>query len=137
MPDESADGLDRFRLTYGLEQRGPLDEMERIVIGVVYRANGYTTLDEAIELGQMAELGPGSRLLDVGTGCGWPGLYLAATTGCSVVATDVPMEGLRHAARRASVDGLESRTSVVASSAQHPPFRDGCFDAITHTDVLC
>ena len=137
MPDESADGLDRFRVTYGLEDRGVLDDMEQAVIGVVYRANGYTTLDQTVQLGRMMELGPGSRLLDIGTGCGWPALYLAASTGCSVVATDVPVEGLRHAVRRAAVDGLEARTAVLASTAQQPPFRDRSFDAITHTDVLC
>ena len=137
MPEESADGLDRFRVTYGLEDRGTLDEMERAVIGVVYRANGYTTLDQAIQLGQLTDLGSGSRLLDIGTGCGWPALYLADTTGCSVVATDVPMEGLRHAVHRARADGLESRAVVLASAAQEPPFSDGSFDAITHTDVLC
>jgi hypothetical protein len=31
------------------------------------------------------ELGPDRWLLDVGTGRGYPALYLAATTGCSVV----------------------------------------------------
>ena len=137
MTGESADGLDRFRVTYGLEDRGALDVMERAVIGVVYRANGYTTLDQVIRLGQLMDLGSGSRLLDIGTGCGWPALYLASTTGCSVVATDVPVEGLQHAARRARADGLGPRAAVLASAAQDPPFHDGSFDAITHTDVLC
>ena len=137
MAEENADGLDRFRTTYGRSDRGVLDEIEREVIGVVYRANGYTTLDQTIELGRLLELGPGSRLLDIGTGCGWPALYLAATTGCEVVASDVPLEGLRHAVGRAEKDGLTDRSSVLAASALALPFRAGSFDAVTHTDVLC
>ena len=65
-----------------------------------YGADGYTTRAEADAIGRALELGPGDLLLDVGTGCGWPGLYLAATTGCRVVATDAPIEGLHRAARR-------------------------------------
>jgi ubiquinone/menaquinone biosynthesis C-methylase UbiE len=137
MTDENPDGLDRFRLTYAVEDRAVLDEMEREVIGVVYRANGYTTLDQAVELGRRMELGPDSLLLDIGTGCGWPALYLATTTGCMVVATDVPLEGLQHAVARARVDGVDSRAGIVASAAQALPFRAGSFDAMTHTDVLC
>ena len=38
----------------------------------------------------MLGLGPGRRLLDVGGGQGWPGLYLARQTGCTVVRTPVP-----------------------------------------------
>ena len=137
MSTESADGLDRFRASYGLGERRVFDEIEQEVIGVVYRANGYTTLAEAIELARRLELGPGRRLLDIGTGCGWPALYLASTTGCDVVATDVPLEGLGHAVRRAQADGLGSRAAAVAASAQAMPFRPGSFDAISHTDVLC
>jgi cyclopropane fatty-acyl-phospholipid synthase-like methyltransferase len=137
MADENPDGLDRFRRTYGLEERTVLDEIEQEVIGVVFRANGYTTLDQAIELGRRMELGPESLLLDIGTGCGWPALYLASVTGCRVVATDVPLEGLEHAVTRARADGLGGRAGIVASAAQALPFRGGSFDAITHTDVLC
>ena len=36
------------------------------------------------------------RLLDLGAGRGWPGLYLAVRTGCQVVLSDVPLEGLRQ-----------------------------------------
>ena len=137
MAEENPDGFDRFRTTYRLEDRRVFDEIEREVIGVVYRANGYTTLDQTIELGRRLALGPGRRLLDIGTGCGWPALYLAATTGCEVVASDVPLEGLRQAVIRAEADGLTDRSSVVALSALMLPFRYGSFDAVTHTDVLC
>jgi hypothetical protein len=47
-------------------------EIERRVIGAVWGVNGYTTLEQAGELGRLLDLGPGRRLLDVGTGRGGP-----------------------------------------------------------------
>jgi 2-polyprenyl-3-methyl-5-hydroxy-6-metoxy-1,4-benzoquinol methylase len=64
-------------------------------------------------------------------------LYLAATSGCQVVLTDLPLEGLRVAANRATSKGLAARTGVVAAAASGPPFRAGSFDVVVHTDVLC
>jgi cyclopropane fatty-acyl-phospholipid synthase-like methyltransferase len=82
-------------------------------------------------------LSAADRLLDIGTGRGWPGLYLAARTGCRVVLADLPLEGLRVAAKRAAAEGLAARVRVVVSAASGLPFRAGSFDAIIHTDVLC
>ena len=72
-----------------------------------------------------------------GSGRGWPGLYMAAGTGCRVVLTDLPLEGLRVAANRAASEALAARTGVVAAAASGLPFRAGSFDVIIHTDVLC
>jgi len=132
----STDGFDEFRVKYARDDDdGVLGEIEYAVTGESYGANGYTTRRQADLIGERLGLGPGTRLLDTGTGCGWPALYLAVTTGCSVVATDVPIEGLRRAAQRINTDSIDAH--VVASSAQRPPFPPASFDAITHTDVLC
>jgi 2-polyprenyl-3-methyl-5-hydroxy-6-metoxy-1,4-benzoquinol methylase len=77
------------------------------------------------------------RLLDIGTGRDWPGLYLAARTGCRVILTDLPLEGLRVAANRATAEGLAAGAAMVVAAASGLPFRAGSFDAIIHTDVLC
>ena len=77
------------------------------------------------------------RLLDLGSGRGWPGVYLAKTTGCQVVLTDLPVDGLRIAAARAAAEGLDGRCAVVAASGRHLPFAAGTFDAVVHADVLC
>jgi cyclopropane fatty-acyl-phospholipid synthase-like methyltransferase len=111
--------------------------VERLVIGGDYGADGYTTVAQADELARRLELAPGVRLLDLGSGRGWPGLYLAKSTGCHVVLTDVPIEGLQVAAARAAAEGLNGRCAVVAASARDLPFAAGTFDAVVHTDVLC
>jgi len=129
------DYFDQFRENYARTEHDVLTDIERLVIGESYGANGYTTRAQADMIGDRLELGPDRLLLDVGSGCGWPGLYLAATTGCRVVVTDVPLEGLQRAGERVRTDTLAA--GVVACSAPQPPFRDTAFDAISHTDVLC
>jgi 2-polyprenyl-3-methyl-5-hydroxy-6-metoxy-1,4-benzoquinol methylase len=112
-------------------------QIEQRVIGGDWGANGYTTMAQADTLARGLGLSASDRLLDLGTGRGWPGLYLAAQTGCRVVLADLPLEGLRVAANRAASEGLTARTGVVASAASGLPFRAGSFDAVIHTDVLC
>jgi SAM-dependent methyltransferase len=111
--------------------------IEQRVIGGDWGANGFTTMGQADTLARELHLSADDRLLDLGTGRGWPGLYLAATTGCQVALTDLPLEGLRVAAYRAAREGLAARTGVVAAAASALPFQAGSFDAVIHTDVLC
>jgi methylase of polypeptide subunit release factors len=111
--------------------------IEQDVIGAAWGANGYTTVDQADELGRRLELGPRTRLLDVGSGRGWPGLYLARQTGCDVVATDLPVEGLLVARKRAHREGFGEQVSFTVAGGAELPFRPQSFDAIVHTDVLC
>lgn len=126
-----------FAERYALPTGDANARIERDVIGAVWGANGYTTVAQADELGRRLELGPGSRLLDVGTGRGWPGLYLAKLSGCSLVGTDMPVEGLAIAARRAGAEGIEGRASWAAAAGAAQPFRPASFDAAVLTDVLC
>jgi SAM-dependent methyltransferase len=127
----------RFSQRYG-EERGDVGRaIELAVIGGDWGANGYTTIAQADQLADMLELGARSLVLDIGAGRGWPGLYLAATTGCSVLMTDVPIEGLVSARARGQREGLDDRTWPVNASARDLPFPAETFDAVVHTDVLC
>jgi ubiquinone/menaquinone biosynthesis C-methylase UbiE len=126
-----------FEQRYGIAAAAVAREVERRVIGGDWGANGYTTMTQADQLAAGLELSAGDLLLHLGTGRGWLGLYLAARSGCRVVLTDLPLEGLRVAANRAAAEGLAARASVVVSAASGLPFRAGSFDAVIHTDVLC
>ena len=127
----------RFVQRYGEDRGDVVQRIELAVIGGDWGANGYTTIAQADELAAVLELGAGSMVLDVGAGRGWPGLYLAAVTGCSMVLTDMPMEGLASARERGMREGVDDRTWPVNASARDLPFRVGTFDAVVHTDVLC
>jgi SAM-dependent methyltransferase len=112
-------------------------EVERRALGSDFGADGYTTRVEADELGHILGLGPGRCLLDVGAGHGWPGLYLARETRCTVVLADLPLSGLMVAARRAGREGIAHRSWSVAASGDRLPLRPASVDAVVHADVLC
>jgi 2-polyprenyl-3-methyl-5-hydroxy-6-metoxy-1,4-benzoquinol methylase len=126
-----------FAEKYGVGRGEANLRIERAVIGGDWGANGYTTMAQADELGAHLELAPGKTLLDVGAGRGWPGLYLAATSGCDVVLSDLPHEGLVLARRRAAAEGMTMRVRYLVASASHLPLRAGGVDAVVASDVLC
>jgi hypothetical protein len=126
-----------FEQRYGIAAAPLLREIERRVIGGDWGANGYTTMAQADQLAGGLGLSAADRLLDLGTGRGWPGLYLAVRSGCRVILADLPLEGLQVAAARAQAEGLAGRASVVLAGASGLPFHPGSFDAVIHTDVLC
>jgi cyclopropane fatty-acyl-phospholipid synthase-like methyltransferase len=98
-------------------------------------ANGYTTLSQADRIAELLRLGPGRRLLDLGSGRGWPGARVADATGCDLVVTDLPLLALRDARGVAPEAG--GARAVVCADGRLLPFREACFDAVCHADVLC
>jgi ubiquinone/menaquinone biosynthesis C-methylase UbiE len=130
------DTISRFHNRYSLPVTDAALAVEREVIGANVGASGYTTVAQADALIPELRLRPGTLLLDVGAGRGWPGLYLAQETGCRVVLADIPAPGLATAAKRANEAGLSNRTSFVRAAAENLPFQSGMFDAVVHTDTL-
>ncbi len=118
--------------------RSPLMlEIEQRVRGADYGGTSWTTRAQAERVAGQLGLSPGLRLLEVGGGAGWPGLFLATRSGCEVVISDLPLEGLRIARERAALDGLATRCSIVAADGAALPFGERSFDRIHHADVLC
>ena len=111
--------------------------VEREAVDSDYGNAGFTTRVQADRLADLLELRPADRLLDVGSGAGWPGLYLAHRIGCRVVVCDLSGSGMAQAKQRAATDGMADRTHAVVATARHLPFRPEQFDAIVHTDLLC
>lgn len=133
--EEHADVTARHEAHYRLVEQRVLRRVEARVTGCDYGATSYTTRAQADRVGRMLDLSPGKLFLDVGSGAGWPGIYLAATTGARVVLTDIPLEGLRVARRRLEHDRVGG--DVVAASGSALPFPDHTFAAVTSSDVLC
>ena len=128
---------ERFEKIYLRNQAPAMKSVERCAFGCDYGATSWANRDEADELIKLLELASGKRLLDVGAGSGWPGLYMAQTSGCDIALVDVPLSGLRIAAERAIEDNLPGECWVAAADGAYLPFAGDCFDAISHSDVLC
>jgi hypothetical protein len=131
------DENERFRARYAVSGAETLLAVEAEALGSDFQANGYTTMGQADELGRVLDLGPGQVLLDVGAGCGWPGVHLAATHGCAVISVDPIAEGVGVARRRGITDGMGERSWAIRANADPLPVRPGSVDAVVHADLLC
>lgn len=129
--------IERFSARYEVSGNDAFLAAEMDALGSDYQANGYTTMAQAVALGRALDLGPGRRLLDVGAGCGWPGLHLAKTLGCEVISVDVVGEGTIASRDGAIIDGLAGRSWSIQASATSLPLRPRSVDAVVHSDVMC
>ena len=128
---------ERFGQRYAVSGSAASRAAELEALGSDYSATGYTTSEQADGLGRFLELGPGRVLLDIGAGCGWPGLYLATEFGCSVISVDPIMEGASAARDRIGSDGIGSRALALVATGEQLPIRAGSVDAVVHADVMC
>jgi SAM-dependent methyltransferase len=80
---------------------------------------------------ELAEVGPGQRVLDIATGIGEPALLAASHVGPAgrVVATDLSSRMLDIARERAMALGLLN-VEFLEADAERLAFHDGSFDAI-------
>jgi len=137
MRTENADDPERFAQRYSVSANPAQLAAELEVLGSDHQANGYTTVDQADRMSTALGLKPGRILVDLGAGCGWPGLYMAASTGCSVLSIDPVAEGGATARDRVAADDLAPPSAAVQADAEAIPLRSRSVDAIVHGDVLC
>lgn len=132
-----SDCCQTFAATYEVSCLPAMREVERSVLGCDYGGTSWTTRAQAQEIIATLGLGPGVTLLEIGAGSGWPGLYVADRSGCTVTLLDLPVSALGKAKARAAADGTLARVSAVAGSGEALPFGAATFEAISHSDVLC
>jgi len=76
------------------------------------------------------DLGPQSRVLDIGAGVGGPARYLAHTTGCHVTALELQPELHAIGVDLTRRSGLAGRVTHVCGDALVEPLPDAGFDAV-------
>jgi ubiquinone/menaquinone biosynthesis C-methylase UbiE len=128
---------EKFDRSYLLAEHQLMRDIEQSVCGCKYGGTSWTTKSEAEEMGQLLQLAPGKKYLEIGAGSGWPSLLLVKDTGCYATLTDISNEGLRIAEQRARDELIDDRCRFVVTEADQLQFANGEFDAIGHSDVLC
>ena len=135
-PDEVA-LRERFEATFRQSQHPVMLSIEREVCGCAYGGNSWTTRAEAERIATLLNLNANKRLLDLGSGTGWPGLYMAELTGCEAILVDLPIAGMEIASARADLDGIGHCAWPVIADAAALPLAPSSVDAISHSDLLC
>lgn len=100
--------------------------------------SSWLTAREWLEFADLLAVGPGSEVLEVGSGSGGPAVYLALARGCRITGVDINEHGVRNAARLAQARGVADRVEFHAVDASQPlPFPDRRFDALVSNDAMC
>jgi SAM-dependent methyltransferase len=100
--------------------------------------SSWLTAREWLEFADWLGIGPGTDVLEVGSGSGGPAVYLAASRHCRVTGVDINEHGIRNARALAESRGLSDRVRFQTVDASRPlPFDDAGFDAVVSNDAMC
>lgn len=81
-------------------------------------------------LARMAQMKPGDRVLDMGSGLGGPARVFASEFGCDVTGIDLTPEFVHSAAILTERCGLQDRLRFDVGSATDLPYDDASFDVV-------
>jgi len=126
-----------FAGNYDLSKLPEIKKLEQSALGCDYGGTSWTTRQQVDVIVASLELNADSRLLDIGSGSGWPGLLLSKLSQCKVTLLDIPLNALQQAAERAAEDRMSEQVRIVSGSGTALPFGEASFDRISHSDVLC
>jgi ubiquinone/menaquinone biosynthesis C-methylase UbiE len=88
-------------------------------------------------LGELLELKPGDRVLDVASGVGTSAIFLAQNFGCQVVGVDFSEQNVARANTNAAEAGLAGLVQFKVGDAERLPFDKDEFEAIICECAFC
>jgi arsenite methyltransferase len=106
----------------------------RILVGDALHPGGAQLTER---LGQLLNLTPASRVLDVASGRGDGALVLADRFGCELVGLDFGRRNVEAATKKAVERGLADKVAFHFGDAENLPFGDGTFDVVVCECALC
>ncbi|UCC92915.1 MAG: methyltransferase domain-containing protein [Thermoplasmata archaeon] len=109
-------------------------DIVRRVLGDAFHPGGERM---TLRLGNVLELGPDTRVLDVACGTGGTTIALAKGFGCHVTGMDLGSANLERARARAEEEGVAHLTEFLTMDAEALDFPDGSFDAVVSECALC
>jgi SAM-dependent methyltransferase len=100
--------------------------------------SSWMTADELRGFINLLKIDASSKVLEVGSGSGGPALFLAESTGCTLVGVDVNEFGVNNANELARQRSLNERVKFEMVDASRPlPFEANSFDVVFSNDVMC
>jgi ubiquinone/menaquinone biosynthesis C-methylase UbiE len=106
----------------------------RLLLGESFHPGG---LPLTARLGELLELGPTDRVLDLAAGPGTSALFVAQRFGAQVDGIDYSAEVVREARERAVGRGVADRVRFHQGDAERLPFADDSFDAVICECAFC
>lgn len=106
----------------------------RVFLGDVLHPGG---LELTRHLGDLLELKPEDKVLDIACGRGASAAYLAETFGCHVTGLDYSSENVAAAQAHAATRHVSHLTNFREGDAERLPFDDGSFDAVISECAYC
>ena len=129
--------IDLFDSTYSHFTRQVLEKIREETFGQDIGQNSWTTVDEYDRFLSWLDLRPEHHVLEIASGSGGPGLYVAKRTGCSVTGIDANEAGVATATQSTADSNQADRvTFTVANANSRLPFDDDSFDAILCIDSM-
>jgi ubiquinone/menaquinone biosynthesis C-methylase UbiE len=130
--------VDLYNSSYGNYELPVYREIRTETYGKDFGQTSWVTTEESAEIPLLLELGPNSRVLEIGSGSGGYALHLAEGIGCRIVGVDVNKEGIRNARELTRSRNLTDKAIFELSDpSQRFSFDDETFDAAFSNDVFC
>ena len=107
--------------------------LARWVLGDSLHPGGLTL---SARLARLAEIGPESVVLDVGSGRGASAVHLAKTIGCRVVGVTLEEDGYNAARESADRNGVGDRATFLKGDIRQADLEPESFDAVLMECVL-
>lgn len=109
-------------------------EWARLLLGESFHPGGVALTER---LGEMLDLMPGDRVLDVAGGTGTSAVYLARRFGVAVTAIDYSAANVAATQEAARQAGVETLVDAREGDAECLPCADGSFDAVICECAFC
>lgn len=109
-------------------------DFARLLLGDSFHPGGLRLTER---LGELLELGPELRVLDVASGKGESAIFLARRFGCRVVGIDFGAENVKESAARATDAGVAKLVQFRQGDAEKIDFANAEFDAALCECAFC
>ena len=130
--------IDLYNTSYDHYAAQAQEDVRRETYGEDIGQTGWMTTQEFRCFFELLAAGPGSNVLEVGSGAGGCALFLARETGSNVTGVDINQYGIRNANSLAREQRLDDRVRFERVNSGEPlPFPSAKFDSVFSNDAVC